>query len=109
MGHTHFLLHTPFLMVILIYIIAGALKLVYTKLEQLDSISINDGAKGKSTIYDVVLRKTDILTPKSQAKISKDGSITSMPLEDLSPLLSLNDLDEVLVGEVSEASVRARS
>lgn len=60
-------------------------------------------------IFDIVLNNTDILEPKCQAIIHEDGSITSMPLEDLSPLLKLSELQNLLVGDLSEASIKARN
>jgi acetolactate synthase-1/2/3 large subunit len=41
----------------------------------------------RMSIVEVVLEETEILAPKVSAHPQPDGSIISMPLEDMSPLL----------------------
>ena len=67
-----------------------------------------DSTKKRPAIFDVFLEQTDILEPKSKAVIHDDGSITSMPLEDLSPLLDLDELKSLLESDISKASIEAR-
>jgi acetolactate synthase-1/2/3 large subunit len=53
-------------------------------------------------IVDVQLIKNETLTPKVSALPQSDGSIISMPLEDMSPLLPLKTLkDEMLIDLLS--------
>ena len=58
-------------------------------------------------LCEVMLREQETLAPKVAAVPRADGSIISMPLEDMSPLLSLEELREQL-GAVSAASIAAR-
>lgn len=58
-------------------------------------------------LCEIILRPNETLAPKVAAVPRADGSIISMPLEDMSPLLPIEQLRSE-VGEVSEASVAAR-
>ena len=60
-------------------------------------------------IVDVKLNFKEILTPKVSAIPLSDGSIISMPLEDMSPLLSLAELKKEMIIELSNKSLDARS
>jgi len=64
-------------------------------------------AAGGPFLCEIVLREQEVLAPKVAAVPRADGSIISMPLEDMSPLLSLEVL-RAEVGAVSPASVAAR-
>ena len=55
-------------------------------------------------IVDVQLTKNETLTPKVSALPQSDGSIISMPLEDMSPLLSLSQLKKEMLVELLEIS-----
>ena len=50
----------------------------------------------------------ETLTPKVSAILQPDGSILSMPLEDMSPLLPIEVLEKEMIIELSEASIKAR-
>jgi len=51
----------------------------------------------------------EMLQPKCATIPQSDGTIMSMPLEDMSPLLSLKDLESEMVTPILEESRRARS
>ena len=54
----------------------------------------------------VKLRPDEMLKPKVSAITKPDGSILSMPLEDMTPLLPLEQLeDEMLIGVCNESIV----
>ena len=59
-------------------------------------------------LIDVRLVKNETLTPKVSALPQKDGSILSMPLEDMSPLLSIETLQKEMIVGLSDASLKAR-
>lgn len=59
-------------------------------------------------VCDVRLVENETLMPKVAAIPRADGSIVSMPLEDMSPLLSLDELQENMIGAISGASTSAR-
>jgi acetolactate synthase-1/2/3 large subunit len=56
----------------------------------------------------VKVRPDEFLEPKVSAIPQPDGTMLSMPLEDMSPLLSLEELSSNMLNGVSEISVRAR-
>ena len=64
-------------------------------------------AAGGPFLCEIALREQEVLAPKVAAVPRADGSIISMPLEDMSPLLSLEAL-RAEIGAVSPASVAAR-
>ena len=51
----------------------------------------------------------ETLQPKCATIPRSDGTIVSMPLEDMSPLLSLQDLESEMLTPILEESRRARS
>lgn len=55
-------------------------------------------------ICDIELEPNEALWPKSAAIPMPDGSMTSMPLEDMSPLLSRAELRENMLGPLDPAS-----
>ena len=59
-------------------------------------------------IVDVKLEPNEVLTPKVAAIPQSDGSMLSMPLEDMSPLLSLETLQKEMIVGLSDASLKAR-
>jgi acetolactate synthase-1/2/3 large subunit len=59
-------------------------------------------------VVEVILRQDEALAPKVAAVPQADGSITSMPLEDMSPLLSLAQLQAEMCVPVSATSIAAR-
>ena len=59
-------------------------------------------------LVDVQLVKDETLWPKVSALPQDDGSMLSMPLEDMSPLLSLEQLQEEMTLPLHPASLSAR-
>ncbi len=59
-------------------------------------------------IIDVSLASNEVLTPKVAAIPQPDGSMLSMPLEDMSPLLSIETMQKEMIVGLSEASLQAR-
>ena len=59
-------------------------------------------------ICDISLISDEVLWPKSAAIPQKDGSMLSMPLEDMSPLLPLEELRENMQVDLLPASIKAR-
>ena len=59
-------------------------------------------------IIDVHLELNEQLTPKVAALPQDDGSILSMPLEDMSPLLPIETMKKEMIIDLSEASFKAR-
>jgi acetolactate synthase-1/2/3 large subunit len=60
-------------------------------------------------ICDVMLASNETLAPKVAAVPQPDGSMLSMPLEDMSPLLPLEVLEREMGGAADPRSVKARS
>jgi len=60
-------------------------------------------------IIDVRLIANETLGPKCATILKSDGAIVSMPLEDMSPLLSLDDLRAEMIVDLLEESLTARS
>jgi acetolactate synthase-1/2/3 large subunit len=65
-------------------------------------------ARGGPALIDVQLVPNESLAPKVSAIPRADGSIISMPLEDMTPLLPLEVLERE-IGRVDPASVAARA
>lgn len=59
-------------------------------------------------LIDVRLLENETLAPKAAAIPQADGSIISMPLEDMSPLLSLEQLRQEMTEPLHSASLAAR-
>jgi acetolactate synthase-1/2/3 large subunit len=59
-------------------------------------------------IVEVMLMKDEVLSPKVAAIPQADGSMTSMPLEDMSPLLPLELLEEAMGGNLAQVSRQIR-
>ncbi|NNN23769.1 MULTISPECIES: thiamine pyrophosphate-binding protein [Pseudomonas] len=59
-------------------------------------------------IVEVMLMSDEALSPKVAAVPQPDGSMTSMPLEDMSPLLPLDVLEREMGGRISPVSRKAR-
>ena len=58
----------------------------------------------KPTIIEVFLNKNDTLKPKVSSIIRKNGQMISMPLEDMSPLISITKLKNILDGKLNKNS-----
>ena len=63
--------------------------------------------KGPSVLV-VKLNTSESLWPKVSALPQKNGTMLSMPLEDMSPLLSLEALKEEMIVPLERASIEAR-
>lgn len=61
----------------------------------------------KPTIIDIHLEKNATLLPKVSA-VFKENKIYSLPIEDMSPLLHLNQLKKNLFNKVDKISIKAR-
>lgn len=59
-------------------------------------------------IIDVQLEVNETLTPKVSATPQRDGSMVSMPLEDMSPLLPLEVLRDEMIVDVNQRSIDVR-
>ncbi|WP_426811040.1 thiamine pyrophosphate-binding protein [Pseudomonas sp. WOUb67] len=59
-------------------------------------------------ILEVLLMNDEALSPKVAAIPQADGSMTSMPLEDMSPLLPLAVLEEEMAGNIAPVSRQVR-
>ena len=55
-----------------------------------------------------MIKNNEQLAPKVSALLQSDGSMISMPLEDMSPLLPLNVLQNEMIREVRDISYNAR-
>ena len=63
----------------------------------------------KSIVCDISLKADDALWPKSAAIPQKNGSMLSMPLEDMSPLLPRAQLKAEMVYPLSPASKKIKN
>lgn len=59
-------------------------------------------------IIDIRLLENETLAPKASAMPQKDGSIISMPLEDMSPLLPLEMLKNEMLIPLTEGSIKTQ-
>lgn len=62
----------------------------------------------KPIIFNVFLNPEELLEPKAIAIPQKDGSMISMPLEDMSPLLSLEELLDNMIYPIHPNSIKVR-
>jgi acetolactate synthase-1/2/3 large subunit len=65
-------------------------------------------AKPQAMIVDVQLTPNEVLAPKCAALPQPDGSMLSMPLEDMSPLLSIEELEAQMLVPLLPQSYKAR-
>ena len=82
------------------------------KVKDLNSLSkgINAVLKSKKSIVcDISLKSDDTLWPKSAAIPQKNGSMLSMPLEDMTPLLSREQLKEEMIYPLNSASKKIKN
>jgi hypothetical protein len=74
-----------------------------------DFIKIKENLYNKNAIFfDIVIRTEEALLPKVRTIINEKGKINSMPLEDLYPLLKIDQLQKELLFPVKKASIIAR-
>jgi len=60
-------------------------------------------------LLNVHLKTDEVLSPKVSAMPQPDGSIISMPLEDMSPLLSLEQLKAEMISDIDKISEKVRA
>lgn len=60
-------------------------------------------------LLNVHLKADEVLSPKVAAMPQPDGSIISMPLEDMSPLLSLDELKAEMIAGIDKTSEKVRA
>lgn len=65
------------------------------------------GSEGP-TLCRIPVSTDESLAPKVSAMPQADGSIVSMPMEDMAPLLPLEELEAIMLVPLAEASYRAR-
>jgi acetolactate synthase-1/2/3 large subunit len=71
---------------------------------------LNSAFKGRGPrLLNVHLMTDEVLSPKVAAMPQPDGSIISMPLEDMSPLISLEQLQEEMLEEIDARSKLVRT
>jgi acetolactate synthase-1/2/3 large subunit len=92
--------------------LAGALGIPAMRIERAEDLA--DGlaralAQRGPFICDVVLSANETLAPKVAAIPQPDGSMLSMPIEDMSPLLPLEVLEREMGSMADPRSVRART
>jgi acetolactate synthase-1/2/3 large subunit len=71
--------------------------------------ALEDAPTAGPRLINVHLARDEVLAPKVSALPQKDGSIISMPLEDMSPLLPLDVLQREMIVPLSEQSLRSRA
>lgn len=81
-----------------------AVESVETSSQLKSALTLDSGPR----LIDVKLNPDEVLAPKVSAMPQADGTIISMPLEDMSPLLSLDKLSYEMLIPLSEASIAAR-
>jgi acetolactate synthase-1/2/3 large subunit len=88
--------------------VARGMGLVAEDINNIDELKNSFGSTGGPRLLNVHLMRDEVLSPKVAAIPQPDGSIISMPLEDMSPLLTLDQLKaEMLVG-IDPISEKAR-
>ena len=85
-----------------------ALELLAQDITSAEQLASSFGRSGPR-LLNVHLKSNEVLSPKVAAMPQPDGSIISMPLEDMSPLLSLEELEKEMLVGVDERSRLVRS
>ena len=62
----------------------------------------------RPVLIDVRLIKNEVLLPKVSALPQEDGSISSMPLEDMTPLLPLEILESEMISDLLDISKKVK-
>jgi acetolactate synthase-1/2/3 large subunit len=92
--------------------IAEAFELEFTRVvspKSLDADLAGALSLSRPCIVDVQVATDEQLSPKAAAIPQKDGSMLSMPLEDMTPLLSLEQLAAEMVVPIMPQSRAART
>jgi len=90
--------------------ICNSYNLKYISITKDNFLSLEDYLLSpERTVIDVKLIENEKLWPKVAAIQEPDGNMTSMPLEDMNPLIDLEDLKKTLLNcEISKKSINAR-
>ena len=75
----------------------------------LPSQLVNAFGEHEPRLLNVHLKADEVLSPKVAAMPQPDGSIISMPLEDMSPLLSLDKLKAEMIAGIDKTSEKVRA
>ena len=78
------------------------------KIRELDKAIINFEKNPSPMLIDVHLTKNENLAPKVSAMPQKDGSIISLPFEDMSPLLDFSELERIMNKNIDPKSLFIR-
>jgi acetolactate synthase I/II/III large subunit len=92
--------------------IAEAFEFFYDEIECIDNLKLalsRFKKNRKPSLINVILTSNEKLLPKCAAIPLKDGKIISMPLEDMTPLLPLTKLKEIMGNQINQLSISARS
>ena len=66
--------------------------------------------KNGPTFTELIISNSEVLLPKCMPQKDDKGNITSMPIEDMTPLLTLNELEEIMKYEnLSSESIKIRN
>lgn len=87
----------------------GLPHLLISDAAELTSGLVEAMAQPRPMIVEVLLQRDEALAPKVAAVPQADGSMTSMPLEDMSPLLPLEQLQAEMLVPLSATSLAVRS
>lgn len=92
--------------------VARAFGVLYEDIQSIDELgpSVDRFEENrKATLINVRLTPNEKLLPKCAAMPQEDGKIVSMPLEDMTPLLPLEKLNEIMENKLNQLSVSVRT
>ena len=92
-------------------LIATAYGLAFRRIDKPASLAKDLNAvmeMSRPCIIDVRLVENEVLSPKAAAMPQPDGSMISMPLEDMTPLLDLSILEKEMLIPLLDASISTR-
>lgn len=89
--------------------LAKALDLECVRVTDVRELTIALMTSDHPRIVEVILEENEVLAPKVSALPQLDGSMLSMPLEDMSPLLTLEELSREMLIDLDPRSVKARA
>lgn len=86
----------------------GIFSMRITELDKLNGSILNALDLGSPAIIEVVLQSEETLSPKCTPIAQEDGSLVSMPLEDMSPFISIEELEREMIVPLSVRSYISR-
>jgi len=92
--------------------IAKSFKFIYSfaNSEKTLALSLNKNLNNnKPTLIEVMLKKEETLLPKVSSILDSSGRISSFPMEDMMPLLSLKEMNDVMGSKINPRSIILRS